>query len=186
MFLASVKKGLSAISSSHDRLAKLLLVFILPVFLYLSLLPVVPSLQSFALERSHLRTRPFALWLLIQHIPAMYSFENRFEFSTLSSANSVGDLEEVKHFKDFLRDFCNSLDGRRLSGFRKHFPGAFFNSIVYRTPLLLSGSKDFQIRLKSKYRSASIESIVRLKIDWSDTSCPPRRTRSTIIREILE
>ena len=182
----AVRAGLGAVSSTKDSSAKIFLLLLAPAAVYLLLLPFVPQVQRFALERSQLRTKHFLLWAAVQAIPAMYSFENRFELSTPLLSDADKEVLQFKKFKNYFGPVCSSLEGRKIAGLRRHFPGGFFNSVWYRVPLLQRSSKELEVLLVSKYRSAEVKSKLRLEIEWSGDTCPPRRTQSTIIREALD
>ena len=179
-------KGLTAVFSTNDRLAKLILCLHLPVVAYLLLLPLLPSIKLFALEKSHLRTENFFLWAITQPIPAMYSFEHRFELYTQDTTTSSNEPMETSKIKEFLGAKCSALDGKKLSGFRTHYPGGLFSNVYYHVPFVLRKNKQYEVILRSKYHSESIESLIQLHINQVDDGCPPKETKSTITRKVLK
>lgn len=76
-----------------DRFALGLLGTVGLIATWLIAMPVCPAIQRWTIDRFHLATPSFALWMLQQPIPPMYNLENRYWFSQ----RPLSDAELTTH-----------------------------------------------------------------------------------------
>lgn len=132
--------------SMRDRHGLALLLLVAVIAAWLLALPFSEGVQQATIDRFHLTSPSFTVWMLQQPIPPMYNLENRYWYSPRSL-----NPEELT--------VPPSADVR--SEMVNHFPARMITCASGRL-MILEGHRDAWFYLKSKYRQSERITVYKL------------------------
>jgi len=143
MWSRNSKSSASHKARDRDWLA---VCIVAPIVVYsyaILLLPLSGSVRDAAARRFHLAGWPFGVWALVQPLPSMYNFENRWDVTFTTRARTAS------------ADDC----GRAFHAFINHH---VFNRVLLHRALLERCGLPAVVRFQTTYRGTTVETRYRL------------------------
>ena len=87
----------------------LIVLLVAAIVVWLMLMPICPAIARSTINRMHLNTRSFPLWVAQQPIPAMYNLSNRFRLTRMrgDASETVVRSKSINHFPTRVITFAN-------------------------------------------------------------------------------